>query len=79
MENLNIKKNLKNTKNTIQDVICECHTIDWCNYYKHQPNCKSCYCKWIREEIPYEMYENICTLSRKNTGRKFKELCMVAT
>ena len=66
-------------KITKPELICECHTIDWCNYYKHQANCKSCYCKWIREEIPYEMYENTCILSRKNTGRKFKELCMVAT
>ena len=76
MENSNIKNNLKNI---IQHVKCECDTINWCNYHTHNNNCKSCYCKWIREEISYKVYENVCVLSRKNSGRKFKELCMVAT
>jgi hypothetical protein len=70
---------INNSKNSIPNVKCECETIDWCNYHIHNDNCKSCYCKWIREEISYEIYENICILSRKNSGRKFKELCMIAT
>ena len=65
---------INNSKNSIPNVKCECETIDWCNYHIHNG-----YCKWIREEISYEIYENICILSRKNSGRKFKELCMIAT
>ena len=58
--------------------VCECHTIDWSNYHIHDDNCKSCYCKWIRENITYDTYEDICILSKKNSDRKFKELCMVS-
>lgn len=40
-------------------------------------NCKSCYCKASRGEISFEEYDNICMLSKKNCGRKFKEVCMI--
>ncbi len=64
---------------TEKEIKCECKNIDWINYDKHKNNCQSCYCKYIREEISYETYENICILSKKNSGRKFKEICMVST
>lgn len=64
------------------EISCECKKIEW-NKYNEQEHiltkCNSCYCKFIREEITYEEYENICILSRKNSGCKFKEICMVAT
>ena len=61
---------------------CECNKIEWITYNEEEhilTKCNSCYCKFIREEITYEEYESICILSRKNSGRKFKEICMVAT
>lgn len=62
--------------------ICNCDKINWLIYNELEHNlskCNSCYCKYIREEISYEQYEEICLLSFKNNGRKFKDICMVAT
>jgi hypothetical protein len=70
---------MSNTKVLFKsNIICECHTIDWSNYHIHDDSCKSCYCKWIREDITYTVYEDRCVISKKNSGRKFKELCMVS-
>lgn len=63
---------------------CQCLSIFkpyWDNkktYEDHNnKNCKSCYCKAIRGEISFEKYEKICLLSKTNSGRKFKEVCMI--
>ena len=64
------------------DYECKCEIINWVKYNEKEhilKQCKSCYCKWIREEITYDEYEKYCKLSPKNCGRKFKEICMVST
>lgn len=76
------KKDKNLNENIKKIVICECDNINWMNYNELEHNlelCKSCYCKFMRDEISYKDYENECCMSFKNSGRKFKDICMVAT
>ena len=69
-------------ENIKREFICECDDINWVSYNELQHNlelCKSCYCKFIRDEISHKDYEDKCCMSFKNSGRKFKDICMVAT
>jgi hypothetical protein len=64
------------------DKKCQCKLINWVDYNTNKhilDKCISCYCKYIREELTYEEYENKCIFSKRNTNIKFKDICMVST
>lgn len=64
------------------DKECQCKLINWVEYNQKEhilEKCISCYCKYMREELTYEEYENMCIYSKRNTNIKFKEICMIST